>query len=101
MEIAAALTDDRVQKYRYQRLAEKAGGLPRVHPRVHGEISISTKAASPSFYWSGRGDLNARPPAPKLGGNPLPHLPAPKFFNDLGRLLSLSRHPSRAQHGPY
>ena len=48
--------------------------------------------------WSGRGDLNARPSAPKLDGFPLYHSPVPKTFNNLGRLLSLSRHPFAYQH---
>ena len=43
-------------------------------------------------------DLNARPPAPKLDGFPLYHSPVPKTFNNLGRLLSLSRHPFAYQH---
>jgi hypothetical protein len=50
------------------------------------------------ILWSGRGDLNARPPAPKLDTFPLYHSPVPKAFNNLGRLLSLSRHPFAYQH---
>ena len=43
---------------------------PRVHRRVHGEILMRTEIVSSLVSWSGRGDLNARPPAPKAGALP-------------------------------
>src|ERR1039458_7090289 len=44
--------------------------LPRVHRRVRPEISIRPEGVSLLLNWSGRGDLNARPPAPKAGALP-------------------------------
>ena len=55
------------------------------------------------MIWSGRGDLNSRPPAPKAGALPGCATPRLKFvfdFKPLPELATLSGLPQSAQNGP-
>jgi integrase len=50
--------------------AKAAPSRARVHSRVHPGAVMDMVSINASKHWSGRGDLNARPPAPKAGALP-------------------------------
>jgi hypothetical protein len=79
----------------------RAFRLPFTYARRRNKTVHAVKSElCGNFGWWALAGSNRGPSACKLGGNPLYDPPAPMVFNNLGRLLSHSRHPLRAQNRP-